>query len=359
MARRSHELARLMSHGRRRTDLDGPDGSPLRALVVDDAEDDRIYLGVLLRRLGFSVTYAEDGAAATAHIAVEAFDLLVIDCEMPRMNGMELIDRVRLSEYCVDSYALMLTGRTDVETKLAALQAGFDDFLVKSMNETEIVAKIGAARRLIVRHRRLDAAVRELYGLATRDELTGLFNRRYFFAEAERRLAEGAPVGVVFFDLDGFKEVNDSFGHLAGDRILRDVGSLFLRRTRHEDLIARYGGDEFVMLVASKSPDEIERIATRLCNEIGVMQWTFNATTIHVGISNGIAVSTLLERPALELLLEAGDRDLYKNKWLRAHPDVDPALYKYDHGGAVRSTDLLEFRALVEDRSMKKAEEGG
>ncbi len=197
------------------------------------------------------------------------------------------------------------------------------------------------------------------YGLATRDELTGLFNRRYFFTEAERRLAEGAPVGVVFFDLDGFKEVNDTFGHLAGDRILRDVGSLFLRRTRHEDLIARYGGDEFVMLVASKSPTEIERIAARLCDEIGAMQWTFNATTIQVGISNGIAASTLLERPALELLLEAGDRDLYKNKWLRAHPAIDPALYKYDHGGAVRSSDLLEFRAQREDQEMKKGEGSG
>jgi two-component system, cell cycle response regulator len=321
--------------------------------VVDDAEDDRIYLGALLRRLGFSVTYAEDGAAATAHIAVEAFDLLVIDCEMPRMNGLELIERVRASEHCIDSYALMLTGRTDVETKLAALQAGFDDFLVKNMDETEIVAKIGAARRLIVRQRHLDAAVRELYGLATRDELTGLFNRRYFFTEAERRLAEGAPVGIVFFDLDGFKEVNDTYGHLAGDRILRDVGSLFLRRTRHEDLIARYGGDEFVMVVASKSPTEIERIAGRLGDEISLMQWTFNATTIQVGISSGLASSALLDRPSLDLLLEAGDRDLYKNKWLRAHPEADPSLYAYDRGGPVRSNDLLEFRAMVDERAKK------
>src|SRR5258708_13247213 len=187
----------MSAHGRRRTDLEGSESSPLRALVVDDVEDDRVYLGVLLRRLGFSVTSAEDGAAAMVHVGAEAFDLLVIDCEMPRMNGIELIDQVRGSDHCIDSYALMLTGRTDVETKIAALRAGFDDFLVKSMNETEIVAKIGAARRLIVRQRRLDPAVRELHGLATRDELTGLFTRRLFFAEPRRPPAQPPPIGAV------------------------------------------------------------------------------------------------------------------------------------------------------------------
>ncbi len=340
----------MSAHGRRRTDLEGSESSPLRALVVDDVEDDRVYLGVLLQRLGFSVTYAEDGAAAMVHVGAEAFDLLVIDCEMPRMNGIELIDRVRGSDHCIDSYALMLTGRTDVETKIAALRAGFDDFLLKTMNETEIVAKIGAARRLIVRHRRLDAAVRELYGLATRDELTGLFNRRFFFAEAERRLAEGEPVGVVFFDLDGFKQVNDAYGHLAGDRILRDVGSLFLRRSRHEDLIARYGGDEFVMVIASIHPAEIERIAARFCQEIGAMQWTIAGTTIQVGITSGFVSSSLLDHPALDLILEAGDRDLYKNKWQRAHPEAEPGRYEYDRDSNARASDLLEFRALREGR---------
>src|ERR1700690_4142103 len=100
MARRSHRLFRLMSsHGRRRADLEGSEQSHLRALVVDDEEDDRIYLGVLLRGLGFSVTYAEDGEAAMAHIGSEAFDLLVIYCEMPPRNGLELVGRVRTSEH--------------------------------------------------------------------------------------------------------------------------------------------------------------------------------------------------------------------------------------------------------------------
>src|SRR5207302_7734231 len=115
------------------------------------------------------------------------------------------------SEHCAESYALMLTACEDVETKINALRLGFDDFLVKSMSELELVATLVAARRVITRQHRLDSAVRELYGLATRDELTGLFNRRFFFSEAERRLAEDAAVGVVLFDLDGFKQINDTY----------------------------------------------------------------------------------------------------------------------------------------------------
>jgi diguanylate cyclase (GGDEF)-like protein len=300
--------------GRRRSDLEGSESAALRALIVDDEEDARMYLSARLRRLGFVVTFATDGADAADHVAAEAFDLLVIDCEMPRMNGIQLVEHVRRSEFCTDSYALMLTARTDVETKIAALRAGFDDFLVKTMEEPEIIARLGAARRLIVRQRRLDAAVRELYGLATRDELTGLFNRRFFFAEAERRLAEGAPVGLILFDIDDFKSVNDTWGHLAGDRVLRDVGALFLRNTRHEDLIARYGGDEFIMLVASNSQAEIARIGTRLAAEIGMLEWVPGETLFHIGVTIGVAVSSLFEHPLLELLVEAGDRDLYEKK---------------------------------------------
>jgi diguanylate cyclase (GGDEF)-like protein len=303
------------SPGRRRSDVDTHEPPALRALVVDDEEDARMYLTARLRRLGFAVTYANDGHDAASHVTSEAFDLLVIDCEMPRMNGIELVGHVRRSEHCSDSYAVMVTARTDVETKIAALRAGFDDFVVKSMDEVEIIARFGAARRLIVRQRRLDAAVRELYGLATRDELTGLFNRRFLFAEAERRLAEGVPLGIVLFDLDDFKRVNDSYGHVVGDTVLHDIGTLFLQNTRHDDLIARYGGDEFVMLVSSASRTEIERIALRLACEIGAMEWTAaDDRTFRVGATTGVAVSVEMDRPAVALLLERADAELYEGK---------------------------------------------
>lgn len=327
---------------RRRTDSDQSDAAPLRALIVDDRPEDRSAIAAILRRTGFIVAECGDGAEALAVLASNPhYHLLIIDCEMPRVTGLGVIAALRAQERFRDVYAIMLTGRSDVDTRVSALQLGFDDFLHKSSPPAELEAKLSAARRLISRQRRLDETVRELYGLATRDELTGLFNRRFFFAEAERLLAEETTVNLVLFDLDDFKHINDSFGHLAGDRVLRDVGSLFLRRTRHEDLIARYGGDEFVLLVQHLGVPEVESLAARIAAEISTQQWIFGTETLSVGVTTGMASSALLEKPTVAQLLSAGDRDLYKNKWIRKHPEADPSLYEYDHARDARVLELV------------------
>lgn len=328
---------------RRRTDQETGDSLPLRALVVDHHDSYREYIAALVTRFGFTVTACADGAEAYAQLSQgHPFDLLVIDREIPRVNDRELITAVRDLDSHGDIYALMLTSRGDVETRIEALNNGFDDFMLKS-SEMEITAKLTAARRMLSHQKRLDETVRELYGLATRDELTGLLNRRFFFAEAERLLAEGTIINLIFFDLDRFKWVNDTYGHLAGDRILRDIGALFLKRTRSEDLIARYGGDEFLMLVTNLPPDEAEALAHRISSEIGAAQWIFGTEVFSVGVTTGLACSSLLQNPIVSQLLSAGDRDLYKNKWLRKNPDQDPSLYEYDTTRDAHVVEMLTF----------------
>ena len=334
---------------RRRSDVDSNGTPNLRALIVDDDDNYREFIGTLLTRFDFAVAHAGDGDEAVSQLAECAFDLLIIDCEMPKLNGLELIERVRSNRRCADIYALMLTGHEDLDTKITALRAGFDDFIHKSTGDAEMVAKLGAARRLVMRQRRLDSTVRELYGLATRDELTGLFNRRYFFTEAERLLAEGVVVNLVLYDLDHFKHVNDTYGHLAGDRILRDVGALFLSRTRAQDVIARYGGDEFVLLVSNAMLTEVEFISNRLAQDLCGLQWNFGDDVVTVGVTTGLASSALLEKATVSQLLNAGDRDLYKNKWVRHHPDLDPSLYEYPVSRADRISELVEFPARAID----------
>ena len=337
---------------RRRSDQKPGDPTALRALVVDDHERYRNYVADLVERFGFEVRACADGAEALGALHDEPpFHLLVIDCEMPRMSGLALITAVRAQERYSDTYAVMLTARENLETKISALRLGFDDFMVKSAPEVELSAKISAARRIVARQQRLDQTVRELYGLATRDELTGLFNRRFFFNEAERMLASGANVNIVFYDLDQFKNINDTLGHLAGDHILREIGSLFLRRTRTEDLIARYGGDEFVMLVGGLTPPEVEVLAHRIADEISAVQWTFGSETFQVGVTSGIACSSLLRDATVAQLLSAGDRDLYKNKWVRKHPDLDPALYEYDAGRDAIVVELLPEQRKKESQA--------
>ena len=347
-----------MAAPRRRRHDGEPDQPTYRALVADDDENYLAWMGHVARRFGFSVTACSDGAETIEVIeSGEAFDIAIIDYEMPRGDGFQIIDVLRKSPANRDIYAVMLTAKEEIETKVRALENGFDDFLGKSATDLEIAAKLTAARRIVARQRRLDEAVRDLYGLATRDELTGLLNRRFFFAEASRLLAEGRTVGLILFDLDEFKPVNDTFGHLAGDRILRDIGSLFIRRTRGDDLVARYGGDEFVMLVAGAGAEEVEMLAKRIAGEIGGLQWTFGTDTIHVRVTTGIASSKLLENATLARLLSAGDRDLYKNKWLAKTPESDPSLYAYDSRRDDEIAAVLDFTLpVVDPKRMKRPE---
>ena len=315
-------------YDRRRPTAAG-DADALRLLVVDDDANYGAWLAAMTRRMGFVVEVAPDGEAALELFAAKAFDVAVIDQEMPRLTGLELIARIRAQENTRTLFTVMLTGRGGMETKLNALSAGFDDFLSKSSPEEEIVAKLAVARRIAARQRMLDATVRELYGLATRDELTGVFNRRFFIAETERLLAARCIVNVVLFDLDEFKNVNDTYGHLAGDRVLRDVGALFHSHTRPQDLIARYGGDEFVLVVPHVMPDEIERIINRLAADVRALRWSTGEEPFSLEVTVGMASSHLLVEPTVAQLLDAADRDLYKNKWLRRNPTKRPELYAY------------------------------
>lgn len=325
---------------RRRSDGEPSDAS-LRALIVDDDENYRFLLSSIVSRFGFATTSAGDGTQALEILDIAPpFDLLLIDLQMPRVDGLQTITSIRADPRFSEAFAVMITGHDDVQTKIEALRLGYDDYISKSASELEITAKLSAARRVILRQKKLDTAVRELYGLATRDELTGLYNRRFFFTEAERMLSAGEAVNLIVFDLDDFKRVNDTFGHLAGDRTLRDIGKLFINHTRHGDVIARYGGDEFVMVTGGNNPAEVEALARRLASSFSELEWTFGGVTFGISVTSGVACSSLIAQPTLAQLLGAADRDLYKNKWVRRNPDSDPSLYEYD---TTRDAQVIEF----------------
>ena len=318
---------------RRRTD--SPINAPsVRVLVVDDDENFLAWLAKLMRRLGFNVQAANDGESALRLLRESEFDLLVSDYQMPRFDGLDLIRAVRAEPALSGQYAVMLTGCEDVEAKVEALTAGYDDFLTKSCTEVEVIAKVIAAKRVVSRQQTLVDAARAWQARATRDELTGVATRRTLFDEASEYLRCGRAIGLAIVDLDDFKPINDTYGHLAGDRILRDLGALFLARTRASDLIARYGGDEFLLLVVDLPLEELAKASERLVAEIESMQWAVNETSVSVSATSGLAHSSLIPNATLEQLLDAADRDLYAKKWVKKHPD-NASLYEYPG----RSTD--------------------
>ena len=121
------------------------------------------------------------------------------------------------------------------------------------------------------------------------------------------------------------------------------------------DLIARYGGDEFVMLVPALSPAEVETLANRMASEIGSAQWIFGTEIFSVSVTIGISCSSLLEQPTVAQLISAGDRDLYKNKWVRKNPDEDPSLYEYDSG---RDAHVIELMTRDDENAVPKKADG-
>jgi len=314
--------------GRRRSDAEPQTLlTPMTALVVDDETSYRTYLTSLAEKLGFVADAAVDGAAAIAMLSNARYDLLVMNCETRDLNALEMIAQVRADDVTRNTYTILVAATDDPERKLSALAAGYDDFLVKSAPELSIVAALVGARRLIARQHSFDEVVRDLYGLASRDELTGVFNRRFLMAETDKLLRQGAPVTVVLFDLDNFKSINDTFGHLVGDRVLRDVGALFQRRTRPEDLVGRYGGDEFVMVVTGSPFYLVETVAGRLVQEIGKLEWTVAPSSqFSVGATIGLGSSHFLTDANLAQLLDAADRDLYKNKVEGKRPNPKPSV---------------------------------
>ena len=289
--------------------------------MVEDDPAYSAYIATLTKRLGFATDTAGDGVAALEKLNASRYDVAIIDQMMPRMTGVELIAKVRADRKLKSLYSMMLTSSEDVDTKLEALNVGFDDFLTKASSELEIAAKLVAARRIAARQRTLDTTIRELYGLATRDELTGVFNRRFLLSEGERLMSIGKCLSLILFDLDGFKHINDTFGHLAGDRVLHDVGALFDRGTRPQDLIARYGGDEFVMVLAEEPIADVDRVAQRLSAEVHALRWIAGAESFSITVTTGVASSDALAKPSMAQLLAAADGDLYRNKSLRNHPD--------------------------------------
>lgn len=317
---------------RRKTDSDGvpPDTLSVRVLIVEDDDAYRIYLRSLVRRLGCTAVTAVDGTDALSKLGQATFDLLLSDLEMPKLNGLDLIAHVRVHPTASTIYAVMITSRGDEQSKVAALTRGFDDFLPKSCSDVEVAARIGAAGRLLARHRALDAEVLRWRTLAERDELTNVATRRTFAERAAEKLVDERDIAVVMLDLDGFKAINDTNGHLAGDRILRDVGALFLSRTRRDDVVARYGGDEFVFLIADVTLEEATAFAERLISDVAQLTWLFGTDTLRITATAGIAHSTLLSPPSVDLLLDAADRDLYAKKFLKKHPPAESEeVYEY------------------------------
>ena len=240
-------------------------------------------MSVRLASFGYEVTVAENGEAAVAQFAQLAPDLILMDIEMPVMNGFEATARIRAIEATQDwawTPILFLTASDTQENLITAIEAGGDDFIVKSVAEAVLQAKMKAMTRIAALRKRLSVANRLLKEQASRDGLTGLSNRRHMDLTLDLAWSEaresGRPFALLMLDIDHFKKYNDHYGHLAGDDCLRAVAhalSGVVERFNAERLTegafaARYGGEEFAVLMPVVSKPVYERIAETVIAEV-------------------------------------------------------------------------------------------
>jgi diguanylate cyclase (GGDEF)-like protein len=286
------------------------------------AEDDPILrrsLALTLEGWGYAVTAVADGAAALSALrGPDAPNLAVLDWMMPKKTGPEVCREARQSGIDRYIYLVLLTARNQSEDLIKGLEAGADDYLMKPYNPAELRARLNAGRRILDLHAELIAAREEMRRMAQHDALTDLWNRRAILeildSELARSLREGSPVGLVLVDVDYFKEVNDTLGHQTGDNVLREVARRMGAAVRPYDIVGRYGGEEFLVVLPGCDVAQTRALSERLREQVSAGPVVMGASQVSVTVSLGVAVSGPGQRPNADALLLAADAALYRAK---------------------------------------------
>lgn len=246
-----------------------------KILVVDDVAVNVQLLTTYLTSVGYDVCTARDGQEALDKVSETQPDLILLDVMMPKLNGFEVCERLKSDPMTKIIPVIMVTALNEIEDKIKATEAGADDFVSKPFNKLELLTRVKSLLRIKQLHDELRAKVRELEQarerlrqLAITDGLTGLYNHRYLKEHLEQELLRAnrhqSRVSVVMLDIDHFKKFNDTFGHPAGDMILRTMARLLRDNIRKIDIAARYGGEEFFLVLIETNKNAAVQAAEKV-----------------------------------------------------------------------------------------------
>jgi diguanylate cyclase (GGDEF)-like protein len=285
----------------------------MKILIAEDQPTAALFLSRTLEKMGHGVAVARDGEEAWSILRQGDAPLLISDWMMPNLDGPDLCRRIRAVGGERYTYIILLTSRDRREDRLKGLRAGADDFLTKPPDADELAVRLEIAERILAVHDQLARQNTRLAELATIDELTGTKNRRRFREDLELLFTQAirlrSPLSLIMLDIDHFKQLNDTFGHPAGDEVLHWVGSILSTAVRAHDVVARYGGEEFVVLLPATEADEALEVAERLRIAISSRIWLHRQVTASVGVA-----TTHADTLAAATLLNQADQALYHSK---------------------------------------------
>jgi two-component system cell cycle response regulator len=289
----------------------------VRILIAEDELVNRMILVRTLEGWGYEVEQVVDGDTALERLTQdEAPTLAIIDWMMPGMDGPDVCKAVRESGPELYRYLILLTARTETEDLVHGLSSGADDFLSKPFVREELRARLRTGQRILALQNELIDAREALRYQATRDALTGVLNRGTLMQRMQEELQRiertGGAVGVALFDLDHFKDVNDTFGHLAGDEVLRQVTQRVAKELRQYDSLGRYGGEEFIALFPGIDEVGLMHASERLRAAICAEPVQFDKTLIPISASVGVSIR--YHETSTEDVLAEADAALYRAK---------------------------------------------
>jgi len=297
----------------------GDDTAGARVLIADSSELNAERIATGLKEVGIeSVTESTmDGAISRSRS--EEFDLLIVSLYMEQDDGLRLCSQLRSNEACRHIPILLTLDEEDLARLAKGLDLGVTDYLINPVDQNELLARCRTQIRRRRYHDKLRSILQQSVSLAYRDSLTGIYNRRFMNSHLDRKLMEIAettkPVSVLLLDIDHFKKINDTYGHAAGDEILVTFAKRICGALRDFDMVARFGGEEFVVVMPDAHPEIGVAVGERLRKAIGEEPFTISncEAPIPVTVSVGAATASDPLETAEELMARA-DTGLYQAK---------------------------------------------
>jgi two-component system, cell cycle response regulator len=284
-----------------------------KILIAEDSLVVRTVLCDQLEDEGYEVVEAADGETALVAAAAERPDAILLDIEMPGLDGHQVLARLKADADLGDIPVVFLTGRTGTDDMVAGLRAGAHDYLRKPFETAELLARVGGAVRIKRLQDELRIRNEQLDRLSRVDGLTGLYNRRHIDEQLRNEIATAErhhqALAVLMLDIDHFKQVNDVEGHPAGDEVLRQFAARLAEVTRAGDIVGRWGGEEFVVIAPHTDRDGALGLGERIRAAVADQAMDLGDHTISVTVSVGCGIG--IEGGGL---VERADAALYRSK---------------------------------------------
>jgi diguanylate cyclase (GGDEF)-like protein len=287
-------------------------------LVVDDSAVYRKLLEQLLEGHPYTLLFAKNGEEALKIYHEKLPSIVISDWVLPDFSGLELCQKIREHGSLRYTYIVLMTSSGGKVRLVEGLEAGADDYVMKPFDSAEMLARIGVGRRVVDLHREIEQKSLKLEEAARTDVLTGLPNRRAIEEWGNKQL-KGAKrhafqLWAVLCDLDTFKEINDTFGHEAGDTVLRTFADILKNQTRQSDMCARLGGDEFLLVISHVDRESLELAVNRMREQFAALSFPFAARNVSASASFGIAGGGCGDTKDFAALVRKADEMLYEAK---------------------------------------------